>query len=67
MMTFYRPQKRFTKVMFSQVSVCLQEGECLPHCMLGYTPLPPPGRYPPGRYTPDEGTPPWADTPQAGM
>ena len=43
---FYRPQTKFAKVMFSQVSVCPQGGGCLPHCMLGY-------RQPP---------PPWADT-----
>ena len=41
----YRPQTKFAKVMFSQVSVCPQEG-CLPHCMLGYTPQTR-GRHPP--------------------
>ena len=35
----YSPQTNFSKVMFSQVSVCPQV-RCLPHCMLGYT-LPP--------------------------
>ena len=38
---FYRPQTKFAKVMFSQVSVC--RGGCLPHCMLDTTPL---GRHP---------------------
>ena len=44
----YRPQMKFAKVMFSQVSVCPQR-ECLPHCMLGYTPVqtPPPEQTPP--------------------
>ena len=58
----YRPQTKFAKVMFSQVSVCPQWGEYL-------------GRYPPwvgtppGRYTPWAGTTPpdrytpWADSP----
>ena len=36
---FYRPQTKFAKVMFSQVSVCPRGVEgLLPHCMLGYTP-----------------------------
>ena len=48
---FYRPQTKFAKVTFSQVSVCPQAGG-LPHCMLGYTP------HLPGRYTPRAGTPP---------
>ena len=58
---FYRPQKKFAKVMFSQVSVC-PGGGCLPHYMLGYTPpgqtpLPlgrhtPPGRHPLGQALP---------------
>ena len=36
---FYRPQTKFAKVMFSQVSVCPQVGG-LPHCILGYTSRP---------------------------
>ena len=36
----YRPQRSFGKVM----SVILSMGRCLPHCMLGYTPL---ARHPP--------------------
>ena len=44
---YYRPQTKFEKVMFSQVSVCPQGG--LPHCMLGYTP---PGQTPPSGQTP---------------
>ena len=53
----YRPQMKFAKIMFSQVSVCPRGGGggvCpLPHCMLGH----PPGRHqsgqiPPGRHTP---------------
>ena len=35
-------------------------GECLPQCMLGYTP---PAGTPPCRYPPREGTPPWVVTP----
>ena len=53
----YRPQTKFAKVMFSQMSVCPQWGEYL-------------GRYPPwvglppGRYTPWAGTtPPWQEHP----
>ena len=42
----YRPQTKFAKVMFSQVSVCPQGRGCLPHCMLGYTLSPPPGQNP---------------------
>ena len=34
----YRPQTKFAKVMFSQVSVCPRGRGCLPHCMLGYIP-----------------------------
>ena len=55
-LVYYRTQTKFSKVMFSQVSVCPQ-GECLPHCMLGYTP--PLG---PEADTPQADTPP-ADTP----
>ena len=37
---FYRPQTKFTKVMFLYLSVILfhRGGGCLPQCMLGYTP-----------------------------
>ena len=60
----YRPQTKFAKVMFSQLSVCPQGGG-LPHCMLGYTPdrYTPWAVHPPGRYTPWAGTPPRAGTP----
>ena len=35
---YYRPQMKFAKVMFSQVSVCPQGGVCHTpaQCMLGY-------------------------------
>ena len=45
---YYRPQTKFTKVMFSQVSVCPQGGVCPIACW--DTP-------------PQADTPPWADTP----
>ena len=66
---------KFAKVMFSQVSVCPQEGGCLPHCMLGYTPSgpeadaplgpgPPPGPDPPqSRHPPPGADTPWDQTP----
>ena len=41
---FYRPQTKFAKVMFSQVSVCPRGMGGLPHCMLGYTPRHPSGQ-----------------------
>ena len=48
---FYRPQMKFTKVMFLHLSVS--------HSVHGgYL-----GRYPPGRYTPQASTPPWAGKP----
>ena len=81
-LSFYRPQTKFAKVMFSQVSVCPQGGVCPIACwdtplwqvhLLGrYTPL---GRHPLGRYTPGQtppgrythlGTPPDRYTPWAG-
>ena len=70
---FHRPQTKFTKVMFSQVSVCPRG--CLPHCMLGYTPrpeadTPPPGADPPGtrgRHPPPrEQTPPGPEADPSG-
>ena len=51
---FYRPQTNFAKVMFSQVSVCPQEGVCIPACNGADTPQQvhtPMGRHP-SRYTP---------------
>ena len=39
LLTFLPPAIEVAKVMFSKVSVCPRE-RCLPHCMLGYTPLP---------------------------
>ena len=66
---YYRPQTKFAKVMFSQVSVCPQGG--VPpgqvHPLGRYTPqgrdtpwagTPPRQVHPPGRYTPLAGTPP---------
>ena len=47
---YYRPQRSCGKVMFSQASVILFTGECIPACT--------------GADTPWQ-TPPWADTPQA--
>ena len=60
---FYRPQRSWAKVIFSQAcvknSVHGGGGGCLPQCMLGYTP-PRPGRHPPkpGRHPP-KSRPPW--------
>ena len=70
----YRPQRSWGKVMFSQASVILLTGGCLPQCMLGYTPLeqthhspweqtppphPPGSRLPPrSRHPPDQTPPP---------
>ena len=55
---FYRPQTKFAKVMFSQVSVCPQLG--------GVADTPrqtPPGQTPTGQTHLPRQTPPWADTP----
>ena len=49
---YYRPQTKLVKVMFSQVSICPQGEECLPHCMLGYTSPRTRGRHLPGPDTP---------------
>ena len=60
--SYYRPQRSWAKVIFSQVCVCPQgwgEG-CLPQCMLGY---PLPRADPPGGDTPRPGTLLAADTP----
>ena len=54
--------------MFSQASVILLTGGCLPQCMLGYTPpwsRPPWNRHPPEQTPPWEQTPPRADPPRA--
>ena len=74
---FYRPQTKFAKVMFSQVSVCPQGGVYPITCWDTHTPGPkadtpqadtPPGQTPPwadttpGRHHPRH-TPPWADNP----
>ena len=60
----YRPQTKFAKVMFSQVSVCPQGG-CLPHYMLGYTSPPGPvADTPLGADTPQSRHPTGADPPQ---
>ena len=77
---FYRPQRSWGKVMFSQVCDSVHGG-CLPQCMLGYhtpppgadTPLgadntpeqtPPRSRHPQSRHPPGSDTP-QADTPQS--
>ena len=52
LLSYYRPQTKFAKVVFLHVSVILSTGGGLPQCMLGY--------HPPGAGT----TPPRADTPQ---
>ena len=59
---FYRPQRSWAKVIFSQACVCPQGGGCLPQCMLGYTPR---SRHPPEQTPPEETPPPRADTPGA--
>ena len=67
-MYHYRPQRSWGKVMFSQASVILLTGGCLPQCMLGYTPREqtPPGGHPP--QIPPQSRPPrsrhrWEQTP----
>ena len=72
--SFYRPQRSWGKVMFSQACVILFTGGCLPQCMLGYH-TPPRSRHPPGadtpqsrhtawsRHPPQEQTPPGEHTP----
>ena len=60
---YYPPQTKFAKVMFSQVSICPQGEECLPHCMLGYTSPRTRGRHPPGTRHPPQSRHPPADTP----
>ena len=66
----YRPQTKFVKVMFSQVSVC--PGGCLPLVLGGHLPhmhrpvIHPPGRHlPPGQTLPGQTLPPWVNTPWA--
>ena len=51
---YYRPQGSCGKLMFSQASVILSTGGCLPDTLPGRHPR---GRHPRGRH------PPWADTP----
>ena len=58
---FYRPQRSWAKVIFSQACVCPQGG-CLPQCMLGYTPLG--ADTPQSRHPLEQTTPPRADTPR---
>ena len=67
---FYRPQRSWAKVIFSQACVensVHRGGGCLPQCMLGYTPREqthPPGADLPGSRHPPEQTPPlWEQTP----
>ena len=58
---FYRPQRSWSKVMFSHVSVILFTGVgCPPQCMLGYTPW---EQTP----LPQEQTPPWEQIPQHAL
>ena len=62
---FYRPQRSWGKVIFSQVCVILFTGGWgggLPQCMLGYRP--PWEQTPPPEQTPPKQTPPRADNPQ---
>ena len=66
---YYRPQTKFAKVMFSQVSVCPQgRGSGPLHAGIhppGQTnPL---GRHPPGRHPWADTHPPWADTHTPGQ
>ena len=57
---YYRPQRSWGKVMFSQACVILfMGGVCLPQCMLGYTPW---EQTPP----PDQAPPPWDQAPPPG-
>ena len=70
---FYRPQTKFAKVMFSQVSVCPQEGGVFPIAYWDTPPqvhpkqVNPPGQvHPLVRYTPLARHPLWAGTPWAG-
>ena len=50
-LTFFRPQRSWSKVMFLHLSLILFTGRgCLPQCMLGYIPL---GGDPPGRHQVD--------------
>ena len=69
---YYRPQRSWAKVIFSQACVknsVHRGGGCLPQCMLGYPPPdqahPPPRPGPPGtRHTPPgPGTPPLDQAP----
>ena len=78
---FYRPQRSWAKVIFSQACVCPREGGCLTQCMLGYPPprsrhppweqtppqtMHPPGSRPPRTSTPlDQATPPTRHLPEA--
>ena len=61
----YRPQTKFAKVMFSQVSVCPQ-GVSASGPGRGVSTPGPLGRHPPGQTPPwqtPRQTPPWTDTP----
>ena len=51
MLSCYRPQRSWGKVMFSQACVILFTEGCLPQCMLGYH-TPPWDQAPPGTDTP---------------
>ena len=59
---FYRPQRSWAKVIFSQAcvknSVHRRGGGCLPQCMLGYTTPPGPGHTPPEQTPPQTRHPP---------
>ena len=69
--SFYRPQTKFAKVMFSQVPVCPQGvgGVCLWSQAVSASGPQRRGRHSPGQtppysvQTPPGQTPPWADTP----
>ena len=58
---FYRPQKKFAKVTFSQVSVCPQGGVCL--WSRGLCGRNPPGRHPSSGQTHHHGQTPPGQTP----
>ena len=60
LLSYYRPQTKFAKVVFLHVSVILSTGGGLPQCMLGYHPpgagtTPPPEQIPPrSRHPPEQ-------------
>ena len=61
--TFYRPQRSWGKVMFSQASVILLTGRCLPHLLIRPPQSDPPEQTPLEQTPPSEQTPPWSRHP----